>query len=222
VCVILQRGVYRQSNDPDGQHLVVKTSGRNRHRHHNAAAATAAAAAAPADQHNSKAHCLSGSNAQQPICPAAAAQQNSNLKAAAAGRSPGIRQLAVEPCVQPEGCEGDAASDDAAADVYERLGEQQGPQGLQSKGGALAAAVKDVVSNAGAAAVGDVPSAMLGSKNRQRALDRLQQAAAAAPSSSHNSSSSSSSAAGSYGGSQPSTPKVVLNRKAAVPAPWLQ
>jgi hypothetical protein len=46
-------------------------------------------------------------------------------------------------------------------------------------------------------------------KNRQRVFERLQQAVALA--------------AGSSGSSQPTTPKVVLNRKAAaVAAPWLQ
>jgi hypothetical protein len=74
VCFALQRGVYRQPHDPEGQHLVVKASGHNNsnrlNRHHH----NAAAAAAAAQQKSNAAYSNSSSNSRrqsnQPNCQA--------------------------------------------------------------------------------------------------------------------------------------------------------
>uniref|UniRef100_A0A383VQN2 Uncharacterized protein n=1 Tax=Tetradesmus obliquus TaxID=3088 RepID=A0A383VQN2_TETOB len=235
-----QRGVYRQSNDPDGQHLVVKASGHNRHRHHNTAASASAAAAAAA-QHNSKGPCRSNSqHSSHPHSPAPANRAAPVEGACSNGSAKGMEgsppssagkrlQPAMEPCHSS-----DSEHSEAAGEGCTGLDEQQGelqceggsgvlqqPAGkglLESIGEAARAAAERPQSAAAATGVGAVgvgagggvsaPNVAAG-KNRQRALDRLQQAAAP--------NSSSSSSAG-----QPSTPKVVLNQKAAVAAPWLQ
>jgi hypothetical protein len=87
---------------------------------------------------------------------------------------------------------------------------QQQHEGLAAKDAAGINAGESAATNGPgevAAAAHEQSAAGLG-KNRQRVFERLQQAAAPAAGSSS---------------SQPSTPKVVLNRKAAaVAAPWLQ
>jgi hypothetical protein len=110
---------------------------------------------------------------------------------------------------------------DAAGECHKGLQEQPN---LQCEDEAAEKGLSGVTEATAAAAASDVSSAQPGAgaavtlnaapnvaagKNRQRALDRLQQAVAPSSSSS------------SVSASQPSTPKVMLNRKAAVAAPWL-